>query len=135
MNGCFSLAHEYYVLTTLTEFLREVEYSSSLLFMTTNRPDALDPAIASRVHLTVTYPQLDRDARRAIWETLLAHHGASLSPTNLEKLADVELNGRKIRNVTKAAAIMASRNLRGVEFGDIKTVLRITEGCGVDQGL
>ena len=43
-------------------------------------------------------------------------------------LADLELNGRRIRNAAKAAAIMAGRNKRGVEFGDIKTVLRITEG-------
>ena len=103
------------------------------MFLTTNRPDALDPAIASRVHLTVSYPHLDRDARRAIWETLLAHHGApGLSGKNLDTLANLGLNGRRIRNVAKAAAIMASRNKRSVEFRDIKTVLRITEGFSIE---
>ncbi|MBE3048265.1 hypothetical protein IMZ48_38330 [Candidatus Bathyarchaeota archaeon] len=50
---------------------------------------------------------------------------------HLDNLADLEMNGRGIRNVVKAAAIMASRNKRHVEFEDITTVLRITEGCEV----
>ncbi|SPO00368.1 uncharacterized protein DNG_03213 [Cephalotrichum gorgonifer] len=118
----------------VTRFLHEVEYSSSLLFLTTNRPNALDPAIASRIHLTVNYPDLNWSARRAIWENFLEHHGGPrLSSDKLQKLAEVELNGRKIRNVVKAAAIMAKRNKRGVELGDIQTVLRITEGYSVKE--
>ena len=58
-----------------------------------------------------------------------------LNVMNLGDLASLELNGRRIRNVVKAAAIMASRNKRNVEFGDIKTVLKITEGCAVDETL
>lgn len=48
-------------------------------------------------------------------------------------LADLELNGRRIRNVVKAAAIMAARGRRGVEYKDIKTVLRITEAQALEQ--
>lgn len=82
----------------------------------------------------MTYPTLDPDSRRAIWKTLLAYHGApALSARSLDRLADLKLNGRKIRNVAKAAAIMASRNKRRVEYGDIKTVLRITEGLGMTE--
>ncbi|CAI4218839.1 unnamed protein product [Parascedosporium putredinis] len=118
----------------VTKFLQEIEYSSSLLFLTTNRPNALDPALASRIHLTVTYPALDEVSRRTIWETFLSHNGCPrLQPAALDVLSRVPLNGRRIRNVVRAASIMAGRNKRSVEFTDIKTVLQIIEGQVVED--
>jgi len=110
-------------------FLRELEYYPSLLFLTTNRERALDPAIHSRLHLTINYPGLDPASRRAVWQTfLLGNRTADISDAELEILANVEVNGRRIRNIAKTAWVMAKREGRLIRFDDIKQVLRITEG-------
>ncbi|KAG8161865.1 hypothetical protein KVR01_008852 [Diaporthe batatas] len=41
-------------------FLRILEYYPGILFLTTNRPGALDEAVKSRVHITLFYPQLSK---------------------------------------------------------------------------
>jgi len=48
-------------------FLRILEYYDGLLFMTTNRPGALDEAFKSRIHLKLFYPHLTREQTNEIW--------------------------------------------------------------------
>ncbi|KAK7731832.1 hypothetical protein SLS63_005127 [Diaporthe eres] len=48
-------------------FLRILEYYPGILFLTTNRPGALDEAVKSRVHVTLLYPQLNRDDTVALF--------------------------------------------------------------------
>jgi len=116
----------------VSQFLRELEYYPSLLFLTTNRERVLDPAIYSRIHLTINYPALDKDSRMAIWKTFLEREdNATVTPDELERLADLEINGRRIKNITKTARIMAKRLGRGIAFGDIRNVMRITEGVEI----
>ncbi|KAK0656969.1 hypothetical protein B0T16DRAFT_344447 [Cercophora newfieldiana] len=49
-------------------FLRVLEYYDGLLFLTTNRPGALDEAFSSRIHLKLHYPRLSADQTKEIWE-------------------------------------------------------------------
>ncbi|KAI0138555.1 P-loop containing nucleoside triphosphate hydrolase protein [Hypoxylon sp. NC0597] len=49
-------------------FLRLLEYYRGMLFLTTNRVEAVDSAFKSRIHLTIKYPHLNAAARRQIWE-------------------------------------------------------------------
>lgn len=49
-------------------FLRVLEYYNGLLFLTTNRPGALDEAFKSRIHLKLYYPPLDFEQTRDIWQ-------------------------------------------------------------------
>ncbi len=116
----------------VSRFLQELEYYPSLLFLTTNREKVLDPAIYSRIHLTINYPALDAPSRRTIWRNFLDREAASnVSDTELDRLALIDLNGRRIRNVTKTAKIMAKREGRGMRLNDIKNVMRITEGLNI----
>lgn len=104
-----------------------------MLFLTTNREKVLDPAIYSRIHLTINYPALDLSSRRTIWRTFLEHEGTStVSSTELEALAGIDVNGRRIRNIVKTARIMAKQANRGISFDDVKKVMRITEGVTVE---
>lgn len=59
-------------------FLRVLEYYDGLLFLTTNRPGALDEAFKSRIHLKLWYPHLTRTQTRDIWTM------------NLERLDKIE---------------------------------------------
>jgi SpoVK/Ycf46/Vps4 family AAA+-type ATPase len=51
--------------------LRELEQYDSILFLTTNRLQAFDEAVLSRVHLALKYAALGMPARRAVWQYFL----------------------------------------------------------------
>jgi ATP-dependent 26S proteasome regulatory subunit len=118
----------------MTGFLRELEYYPSLLFLTTNRERSLDPAVYSRVHLTINYPQLDRNSRLQIWKTFLTHMDtqSDMTEAEVEALADIDVDGRRVRNVVKTARILAKRQQRAICFNDVKNVMRITESLVVE---
>ncbi|KAK4450160.1 P-loop containing nucleoside triphosphate hydrolase protein [Podospora aff. communis PSN243] len=116
----------------VSQFLRELEYYPSLLFLTTNREKALDPAVYSRIHLTLNFSHLDKASRKAIWSTFLGREkDAVITDEEYDKLAEIDINGRKIKNITKTARILAKRSGRGINLNDIQTVMRITEGLDV----
>ena len=50
-----------------TAFLRKLEYSEGIIFLTTNRLRDIDPAMQSRIHIALCYPPLGLDTRREIW--------------------------------------------------------------------
>ncbi|KAF7530904.1 hypothetical protein G7054_g9402 [Neopestalotiopsis clavispora] len=55
----------------VTVLLRELEYYSGIMFMTTNRVGVIDEAFRSRIHFSLYYPSLDKDASIQIWQYLL----------------------------------------------------------------
>jgi hypothetical protein len=87
-------------------FLRLLDYYQGILFLTTNRADVLDHAVLSRVMLKLEYPDLDRSARAVIWGTMLQEAGMVLTEGTTEELAEAQINGRQIRNLTRLARIL-----------------------------
>jgi hypothetical protein len=108
-------------------FLRLLEYFEGILFMTTNRADNLDQAFQSRIHVSVTYPELDRASRRQIWANFLARSTQphAIGEADLEELAEVELNGRQIKNLLKTAQLLASRKKSELKRVHLETVLAV----------
>ena len=86
-------------------FLRLLDYYSGFLFLTTNRPDVIDPAFKSRITLSLKYPELTNVIRKKIYQTLLQSNGMKLS-----EISKIDLNGRQIRNVCKLANTFDSVN-------------------------
>ncbi|KAF5968187.1 AAA family ATPase [Fusarium bulbicola] len=111
-------------------FLRLLEYFEGVMFLTTNRVSAFDPAFESRVHLTIHYPNLDYTSRLHIWKTFvnIDNNRNSLSGDELDELAGVELNGRQIKNVVKTARLLATHERTELAMNHISTVLRIKKG-------
>ncbi|KAL2071792.1 hypothetical protein VTL71DRAFT_13027 [Oculimacula yallundae] len=112
-------------------FLRVLEYYDGLLFLTTNRPGALDEAFKSRIHLSLYYPQLDLQQTKEIWEMnidrLRAVEDERCKNTDLQPLqvnrreilrlaeekfenrdGSVRWNGRQIRNAIQVASSRAN---------------------------
>ncbi|KAF9885015.1 hypothetical protein FE257_000838 [Aspergillus nanangensis] len=114
---------------TVSVFLRTLEYYKGILFMTTNRHQAIDEAFASRVHLSLEYPYLAQASRRQIWKNLLKtslkHH--ELSETQVDELAQLDVNGRQIKNILRMAQLLASRAGEHVQKKFIDTILSIKE--------
>ncbi|KAK8037520.1 hypothetical protein PG991_000866 [Apiospora marii] len=113
-------------------FLRTLEYYPGMLFLTTNRGDAIDAAFQSRVHLTLHYPELSTDAKYHIWGQFLSRAPSSaVNPFEMSKLADLSLNGRQIKNIIKTASLLArSQGSPSVQFRHIETVLKVTSQEG-----
>ncbi|OLN97046.1 26S protease regulatory subunit 4-like protein 1 [Colletotrichum chlorophyti] len=108
-------------------------YYPSLLFLTTNRERSLDPAVYSRIHLTINYPALDQPSRLKIWQTFLEKNSSTMTDGEFEALSKIEVNGRRIRNIVKTSGIMAKRDGRRIRFDDVKKVMRITEGLAIEE--
>ncbi|KAF5580908.1 TOB3 (member of AAA-ATPase family) [Fusarium pseudocircinatum] len=114
----------------VSTFLRLLEYFEGVMFLTTNRVSAFDPAFESRIHLTIHYPNLDYTSRLHIWKTFvnIGTDGNNLSEDELDELAGVELNGRQIKNVVKTARLLATHEKTSLAMGHISTVLRMKKG-------
>jgi hypothetical protein len=92
-------------------FLRLLEYHNGVLFLTTNRSHNFDPAIYSRIAVAIRYPGMTEHTRMRIWANLLNAAGIGTNETQLEYLAEHELNGRQIKNSIRVAqALAASKN-------------------------
>ncbi|GAW26968.1 putative AAA family protein [Rosellinia necatrix] len=120
----------WYLLTvSIIVFLRILEYYPGILFLTTNRPGALDEAVKSRVHLSLRYPALEIDETLAIFQRnsrrlqIIEEERARLSGEKMMKVREGEIlgfasahfhkdpsarwNGRQIRNAFQIAASLA----------------------------
>lgn len=89
-------------------FLRLLDYYPGLLFLTTNRNQAIDPAFKSRVTLKLSYQKLTTPTREKIWKMMFESAGLSLVGDNSrwENFTNEELNGRQIRNVVRLLRVM-----------------------------
>jgi SpoVK/Ycf46/Vps4 family AAA+-type ATPase len=101
-------------------FLRHLEYSEGLLFMTTNRREELDPALESRIHMALELPVFDIEAQKFVWLSLIESledlrdeeklELRSFIKKDLQELdggAYLRMNGRQIRNCMSAALALA----------------------------
>jgi hypothetical protein len=78
------------------------------LFLTTNRINDIDDAFHSRIRITMEYPDLKAMSLRQIWATFLqaSSRKNEVDAKSLGLLADINLNGRQIKNVLKIAGIV-----------------------------
>ncbi|KAM4066598.1 ATPase family associated with various cellular activities (AAA) domain-containing protein [Hirsutella rhossiliensis] len=118
-------------------FLRTLEYYQGILFLTTNRVRNMDPAFQSRIHVSLQYPPLDAAARAAVWRSFLGrtvglgdtglrgHDAHDVSDAEVDALSALDLNGRVIKNILKAANLLACHRGEKLAMGHLQTVLRV----------
>lgn len=82
-------------------FLKFLEYNTGIMFLTTNRLRALDPAAKDRVNLCLHYEDLTHSRRSQIWTELLKSWKIECSKKFIKKLASKPMNGRSIRITMK----------------------------------
>ncbi|KAF4472976.1 Fidgetin 1 [Fusarium albosuccineum] len=91
----------------LPVFLTKLEYYTGCCFLTTNRTASIDPAFQSRVDLFLPYKDLTVPARKQVWQNFIIRAGGDVSPEQLDKLAEIQLNGREIKNLIKSAHLLS----------------------------
>ncbi|ORX96788.1 P-loop containing nucleoside triphosphate hydrolase protein [Basidiobolus meristosporus CBS 931.73] len=107
--------------------LRLLEYHPGILFLTTNRVRAFDPAFESRVTVALRYEQLTTESRVQVWKNLLQRVSIPIA-TDLKyaELGKHVLNGRQIKNAVRLAVALAKEQESPVTQFILETTLRIT---------
>lgn len=84
-------------------FLRVLEYYKGILFLTTNRADAIDDAIVSRCVAMIKYTAPGALERRRIWATQLTLASVNFEEDLMDDLVDSfpEATGRDIKGLTR----------------------------------
>lgn len=111
-------------------FLKELEYFSGIVFLTTNRLGSLDAAMKSRIHLALGYSPPDIEIRRKIWMQYLGQIPANEKQIDdagdaVDFLINQELNGREISNAINTARTIARFNEEKLQIHHLETVFRV----------
>ncbi|PTB76399.1 P-loop containing nucleoside triphosphate hydrolase protein [Trichoderma longibrachiatum ATCC 18648] len=99
-------------------FLTKLEYYQGILFLTMNRAASLDHAFQSRVDLFLPYSDLTTTARRKVWQNFIMRAGGEarfgVTEEDYDRLAELKLNGREIKNLIKSARLLNMKSGRPV---------------------
>lgn len=107
-------------------FLRVLEYYKGVLFMTTNRSDLVDDAIASRCIARIDYERPPVTDQKRIWTILAQTAGIPLAAAEIDAIVrdHSDLSGRDIKNLLKLASLVASATDKPVDAKAISFVRR-----------
>ncbi|CZR49554.1 uncharacterized protein FPRO_15913 [Fusarium proliferatum ET1] len=111
-------------------FLRVMEYYAGILFLTTNRVGDFDEAFTSRIHISLYYPELNRDKTVEVFKINLAmiqerfaRRGRSIkiddfrigsfAQEHFQEHPKARWNGRQIRNACQTALALAEFEAQG----------------------
>lgn len=91
-------------------FLRVLEYQSNVLFLTTNRPDDVDDAIASRCIARLNYVSPSDMQQVQIWRILSQASGIKIGDGELLEIVknNPGITGRDVKNLLKLAQLIAA---------------------------
>ncbi|MBI2449985.1 MAG: AAA family ATPase [Candidatus Nealsonbacteria bacterium] len=104
-------ATSYDVSWRIQAVLRNLErLERGILWLTTNRPIDIDPAINSRIRCQICFPALDDEKRKKVWQGIFSENlsVSGLTEKILCELVKFEINGREIKNAVINAADRAS---------------------------
>lgn len=108
-------------------FLKQLEYFSGIVFLTSNRVMVFDKAMKSRIHLALEYKPPSHEMRRRIWMQSLS----SIPPEeidmdieeDLDEFVQEDLNGREISNSVGTARTLARFKRAKLTVEHLHTVL------------
>lgn len=109
-------------------FLRVLEYHSSLMFLTTNRPEIVDDAIASRCIARIDYKYPSLDDQKKIWNVLSKTSNIGLSDEIINEIVSKhnKLSGRDIKNLLKLANLQAVSKSEKLSVGHVSYVIQFS---------
>ncbi len=104
-------------------FLRVLEYQGTVLFLTSNRPEDVDDAIASRCIARLYYVAPGPEDARRIWRVLADNAKFKISDEVIEQFTtgNPGITGRDIKNILKLAGLMKGAD-KGITLSHIKYV-------------
>jgi SpoVK/Ycf46/Vps4 family AAA+-type ATPase len=95
--------------------LARLEQFGGVAFFTTNLPSAIDPAVARRMSVHVSFPFPDASTRADLWRKMVPKEAPIDPHVDFEGLAEkYELAGGFIRNIVLRAAYSAIRERKSI---------------------
>lgn len=103
-------------------FLRVLEYQNAVMFMTTNRAEDIDDAVASRCTARLTYATPSFEDQCKIWRVLVDTADARMSDKAIIKVAKAhpELSGRDVKNLVKLAMLVSDKKITSKTIAFVK---------------
>lgn len=107
-------------------FLRVLEYAECVLFMTTNRAEMVDDAIASRCIVKIGYDVPEPQAQAKIWRTLADLNSLTISNETIATFVvrHPRVSGRDVKNLLKLASFIAAKRGAPIEVADLEFALQ-----------
>ncbi|KDN62425.1 hypothetical protein CSUB01_04892 [Colletotrichum sublineola] len=136
-------------------FLRSLEYYAGILFLTSNRVGAIDPAFKSRIKMSLSYPKLDLNVTSQLYQKFInrTRAGQEATQTHRFKIRDKEIlsfakkhfigherenretwNRRQIRNAFQTAIALVEYQYMSKDADDPKPSLGKKQFKSVAQG-
>ncbi|WAW09370.1 ATP-binding protein [Oxalobacter vibrioformis] len=114
----------------VASFLRTLEYFHGLLFLTTNRVDDVDDAIASRCIATIVFDPPSPDDAKRIWKVLADQFEFKLTDKLINDLGKEfdGISGRDIKELLKLTAKWCRRK-------QVKPSVKVFKSCAQFRGL
>ncbi|KAI3321547.1 P-loop containing nucleoside triphosphate hydrolase protein [Xylariaceae sp. AK1471] len=113
-------------------FLKELEYFSGIIFLTTNRVETFDWAMKSRIHLALGFSPPGASVRRQMWTQVL--RGIPADEIGIDdishaakSLAERKLNGREISNALNTARTIATFERKKLLLEHVQKVLKVRD--------
>jgi hypothetical protein len=124
-------SHDRYANQEVSYLLQRLESFEGLAILTSNLPDAIDPAFARRFRFVINFPFPDLAQRQAIWNSVLPA-AMPRGELDLPRLARFLLSGGSIRTVALNAAFRAAAEGAPVGMGHLLTAVH-AEFAKLDQ--
>ena len=105
-------------------FLRTLETHNATLFLTTNRTNNVDDAIASRCLARIDYDMPNNDEQKQIWKILNDINQSGLSDHDIDTIVERhhQFSGRDIKQILKLASLWSSSKQTSVTTESIDFV-------------
>ncbi|MBU0595989.1 ATP-binding protein [Candidatus Bipolaricaulota bacterium] len=100
-------SHDRYANIEINYLLQRMEEYSGLAILATNRRSALDQAFMRRLRFLVNFPFPDASSRQRIWQSVFPPNAAK-GRLDYKGLAQLEISGGSIRNISLNAAFLAA---------------------------
>ncbi len=100
-------SHDRYANIEVGYLLQRMEAYQGLAILTTNMKDTLDSAFLRRLRFIVQFPFPDAAQRAEIWRRIFPR-AAPTEGLDMEKLAQLNVSGGNIRNISLNAAFIAA---------------------------
>lgn len=107
-------------------FLRVLEYHTSMMFLTSNRPESIDDAILSRCVARIDYEYPSVGDQIKIWGVLSKNANIKLSAKVIKQFVDKHnsCSGRDVKNLLKLANLKALSEKKSITIEHIESVLQ-----------
>jgi hypothetical protein len=131
-------SHDRYANLEISYLLQQMEAYRGVAILTTNMPQALDPAFLRRIRFIVQFPFPDASARAGIWRRIFPA-STPLGDLDFDQLAQFNISGGVIRNIAMHAAFLAADDISpggrsAVEAGHVLAAAR-TEYAKMEKPL